>query len=119
MTDNDLQFANALSVILDAIEKSDLAIERKAPRQMKAFTLDELEAYQESGGPWFEDPVGRSLRSGVTDLGMVLASTRNTGQMREIAEKAAQTGGHYGIRINIVDKWWDGIKDHTGDVWIA
>jgi hypothetical protein len=41
--------------------------------------------------------------------------------MRDIAERAAgsEEGRSYGIRVDIVDKHWDGLKMSDGDVWIA
>jgi hypothetical protein len=43
----------------------------------------------------------------------------SSGTIPKLAERVALKNGDYGVRINVISKWWHGIKGNDGDVWIA
>jgi len=118
MNDADLALGDALAEIFSAIEAHSESRPKRAGT-MRLWKMSELADFDEKGGRWMDDPVGLALRHGVKGIGETMAETRSTDTMREIAEYAARRGGHYGTRINLADKWWNGIKDVNGDTWIA
>ena len=40
-------------------------------------------------------------------------------QMEETLKEAAAASGDQGVREVIVDKVWEGLRDHKGNYWIA
>ncbi|MCW2112490.1 hypothetical protein QIH87_14200 [Bradyrhizobium elkanii] len=121
MKDHARQLASALATILDAIEEHER--HRIPAAQLRAFSLNELDAMVKRGDQLIEDPVGQSLRMGVKQIGRLLAENDfSFDEMTDVLELAADSTqtGNPGMRSYIVDKWWDGLCDKSGAIlWVA
>jgi hypothetical protein len=60
------------------------------------------------------------IREQIRIIGFEAATIMNLEQMMELAEDAASASGKdWGVRIDIIDKWWDDIRDKNGSPWLA
>jgi hypothetical protein len=128
MDERAQRLSKALAEVLNAIEAHEESRMREDGKPkgfsilkpFQAFTMTELEENERLGEFFLTDPIGYGLRKSVRKIGQLLARDFPK-DMLEIAEKAADdpAGRSYGIRVNIVDKHWDGLSKSDGDVWVA
>lgn len=78
-----------------------------------------LSAVDEQLLPFVRDPIETALRLGVRRLGEIAAGFMTIDQMAELLREAAADCGDQGVREVIIDKAWDGIRDHEGNYWYA
>jgi hypothetical protein len=111
------QIEDALDTLLTAIIKH----ERKRTSNPAPITLRWLDFSTEwlPGEMFLMDPIGRSLREGVKQLGKTLfALTGSTDAMRESCERVCdRDSAHWGRRADIIDKRWDGIGEGSDRWW--
>ena len=108
---------NALSALLDATELHRAKTIGRIPSMTRVpGWLSELE---EGLLPFVRDPVGTALKLGIRRLGEIAAKFPTIDEMDGILKEAAADCGDQGVREVIVDKVWDGLRDHKGDCWIA
>jgi hypothetical protein len=92
-----------LRILLDAIERHRRP---SHPDDGHIYSFKEAMAL----GPYYSferDPIGHSLREGVTKCGEWLWNlTRSTDKMRDSLYRVA---GNNCRRMDIMDKWWNGI----------
>lgn len=103
----------ALRTLLDAIE----ALPKPAANEpIELFTLSDYKPDKE----FIRDPLGKTLRVGVQNIGQILSHYCTIEEAREICDDAAVPGSlNFGSRSDIVDKRWDGVVFLRGDVWLA
>jgi hypothetical protein len=106
----------ALSALLDATELYRASIDRIPSTTRVTGWLSDVE---EAILPFVSDPVGSALRLGIRRLGEIAAQFMRIDEMADVAEQAAAECGDLGVREVIVDKAWDGVRDHEGSYWIA
>lgn len=120
MDERTKRLCGALIEVLNAIEDHE-AGERKSfadPAVNGLLNLDQMGELSDRGEFFLADPIGYGLRKSVRKVGELLAKDFPS-DMQDIAEQAASARGNWGIRIDIIDKRWDGIKMSDGDIWIA
>jgi hypothetical protein len=108
---------NALASLLGVAEfyRKDAA-NRSIPHLRIPGLIPELE---EELVPFGRDPVGTTLRLGIRRLGEIASGFMTIDEMVDLAEQASAECGDPGVRGCIVDKQWDGLRDHNGDYWMA
>jgi hypothetical protein len=52
-------------------------------------------------------------------MGDIAAKFMTIDQMEELLKEAAAECGDQGVTEVIVDKLWDGVRDHNGNRWIT
>jgi hypothetical protein len=108
---------NALASLLDATELHRAKTIGRIPSTVRVpGWLSELE---EGLLPFVSDPIGTALRLGIRRLGEIASEFMAIDQMEELLKEAAAASGDQGVREVIVDKMWDGLRDHKGNYWIA
>jgi hypothetical protein len=109
---------HALSALLDQAEIQRIDRLNSAD-PIPATVPGRLSALNQELLPFARDPVGTALRLGIRRLGEIAAGFMTIDQMAELLREAASECGDQGVREVIVDKAWDGLRDHEGSYWIA
>ncbi|MBM6581071.1 hypothetical protein ILT44_12825 [Microvirga sp. BT689] len=111
---------DALHTLLTAIEK---AKDRFPPAPGKSMTMAEIVDLGWEGNELnslLRDPVGRGLRSSISDLGQHLFRLLgNTERMRVVLDRVAgRNPENFSHRVSIMDHCWDGVGSEH-DTWLA
>jgi hypothetical protein len=109
---------NALSALLDKAEVQRVHRIRSAD-PMPVRVSGWLSEVGEELLPFIRDPIEAALRLGIRRLGEIASKFMTIDQMEELLKEAAAECGDQGVREVIVDKLWDGLRDHKGNYWIA
>ena len=112
------QVEDALDLLLTAIIEHD---REQAAKRKPLFVLRSLDLSTEflPGEMFLADPVGRSLREGVRQLGLCLfALSLSIDAMGESCERvSSRDPSHSDYRSMIMDKRWSGIGEGNNRWW--
>ena len=117
MTDQSERLCSALTTVLNAIEANP-RLSFAAERESLLLSMEDIKELSDNGELFLKDPVGKGLRWSVRRIGELLAKFHPE-KMQDIAEKAASASGNFYVRIDIVDKKWDGLQMSNGNIWVA
>jgi hypothetical protein len=105
----------ALDKILTAIEEHERSTDAERPkRPFKFAAAADVTAIDDL----LDDPVGRSLRRGIKELGQRLFELGGTKLMEQVLDRVVRMGSQWHMREDILDKRWDSIGDES-DLWVA
>jgi hypothetical protein len=113
------QIEDALDVLLTAIIKHQNKrwANRDPGKLPRLYWLGQPKRLP--GESFINDPIGQSLRVGVTRLGQALfALTGSLAALHDACDRVSRRGDYQGWRGDIMDKRWDGIGNGN-DRWGA